>query len=224
MPEVTPPTDPQAGNVTDPQPPAGNNLPPEPQAGDGQETISLEEARKLRSESANLRKRLKELDAAHAELKTFKEQIEAAQLSETQKQELASKKLQEQFATLQKERDDLTSRYQEERINYAIQLQAVKQGLNPSAAVRLLNKDALEYDAAGNPTNLDKVFKATVEEYQMQPVGGVPTSGGATNPSRSQSSTPTPLTWDIISKMSAEEYRARRQEITQWMAANPAPR
>ncbi len=159
------------------------------------------------------------------QLKTFKEQIEASQLSEQQKQDLAAKKLQEQLATLQKERDDAISGRQQERLNYAIQIQATKQGLNPEAASRLLDRSTLEFDDAGNATNLDTAFKAMVKQFDLKPVAGAPTSGGTTNPSRSQTSAPQELSWEVIAELqkNPEEYNRRNAngEISRWIAGHP---
>src|SRR2546430_219131 len=76
-------TPPQAGDADTQslQPQAGTLSTSEPQAGEGtNETISLEEAKKLRSEAASLRKRLKAFEDAEAKAKE-------AQLSEQQKLE-----------------------------------------------------------------------------------------------------------------------------------------
>lgn len=188
----------------------------------GSETIVHDpEKKRLHEEAITAKKRAKEFEAQLAELRAFKEQVEDSQRSEQEKQALSAKKLQEQLATLQKERDDAISGRRDDRLNYAIQLQAIKHGLNPDASARLLDKSALEFDESGNPKNLDTVFKETVTPY-LKPVTQ-PTSGGATNPSGSQSSTQ-PLSHDIISKMTGDEYRARRAEIVQWLANNPMPR
>jgi hypothetical protein len=221
-------TDPQDATLsgTDPKPATGT---PATDATSGpattEPTIADLQAQVQRMEAA-LKKTNADAKAHRLEneqLKQFKEQIEASQLSEQEKQSLTTRKLQEQLATLQKERDDVISRHQEDRLNHAIQLHAIKQGLNPEAATRLLDKAALEFDEAGNPANLEAAFKAMVKQFDLKPQTPSPSSGGATNPPRSSSSAQ-PLSWDIISKMSAEEYRARRIEITQWMASNPMPR
>src|SRR5947209_5684008 len=65
--DTTTVAEPQAGEPTAPQPQAGNTTPTEPQAGESHNTaeqISLDEARKLRSEANNLRKRLKAFEDA----------------------------------------------------------------------------------------------------------------------------------------------------------------
>jgi hypothetical protein len=225
MNETTPPVDPQAGKAEDPQPQAGNNTAPEPQAGDGNETISLEEARKLRSEASNLRKRLKEFEASHNELKTFKEQTEASRLSDTEKQTLAQKKLEQQLAEHQSQNNELLRQLQETRINNEVFKQASKLNIiDIDAASKLIDASQIEYDDAGNPTNIDALLKDLVKQrswlVNKQPAQQT-SAGGATNPSRSQSSAPQALSWDVISAMTREEYAARGQEIQRWILQNP---
>jgi septal ring factor EnvC (AmiA/AmiB activator) len=123
------------------------------------------------------------------QLKQFKEQIEDSQRSEQDKRDLAARKLQEQLAALQKERDDALSLAQTTRVQSAIQVHAIQQGIDPKLATRLLDTSTLEFDeTTGNPTNLDTVFKAMVEEYKLTGKAAAPTSGGATNPPRSSGS------------------------------------
>jgi len=225
-----------AEDTTDPQDAMSTGTNPTPAMGTTTETDAISGTPQTESLDA-IKKELDALRAAlkkantdakghrlkNEELEKFKEQIEAAQLSDKEKQDLAAKKLQEQLATLQKERDDAISRHQEERLNHAIQLQAIKQGLNPEAATRLLDKAALEFDEAGNPTNLDKAFTAMVKQFDLKPVAGVPTSGGATNPPHSQSNIK-PLSHETIARMTREEYLARQAEIIQWKLDNPPAR
>jgi|GEM_PF-814003 len=202
MAEQTPPVDPQAGNAEDPQPQAGTNTTPEPQAGEG-ETISLEEAKKLRSESANLRKRLKELDAAHNELKTFKERTETEKLSDAEKREAASRKLEQQLAEHQSQNSALLRELQEARINNEVFKQASKLNIiDVDAASKLIDGSRIEYDDAGNPTNIDALLKDLVKQRSWL-VGKpqVQTSGGATNPSRSQTSGPQQITKEYVAQI-----------------------
>ena len=223
---ITPPVDPQAGKTEDPQPQAGNN-PPDPQAGDGEEKLSIEEAKKLRSESHNLRKRLKELDASNNELKAFKEQIEAEKLSAEEKQQLAHKKIEQQLADIQKEKESALKQVQALRVNNEVFKHGQRLNIvDLDAATKLIDTSQIEYDESGNPSNIEPLLKELVKERSWLVGRQQQTSGGATNPSRSQSAGQ-PLTWDIISEMSIKDpaqYRARRAEIQQWMANNPTPR
>lgn len=206
MPEetTTPQADPQAGDAEKLQPQAGaTTTTPEPQAGEGSETISLDEAKKLRSEASNLRKRLKELDAAHAELKTFREQTEAAKLSDQEKQALAQKKIEQQLAEYQAQNSDLLRQLQEARISNEVLKQSSKLNIiDLDAAGKLIDSSRIDYDESGNPTNIDSLLKELVKarpwlagKAQQQ------TSGGATNPPRSQTSGPQQITKEYVEQI-----------------------
>lgn len=188
---TTPPNDPQAGNSGDPQPQAGAITTPEPQAGDGNETISLEKARELRSESANLRKRLKEFEALNTELKTFKERTESEKLTDTEKREAAQKKLEQQLSEHQARNNELLRAYQDERLNSEVLRQASKLNIiDTDAAAKLIDASRIEYDESGRPTNVPELLKELAKERPWL-VGSTQrqqTSGGATNPSRGQTS------------------------------------
>lgn len=225
--QTTPPVNPQAGKTEDPQPQAGATTTPEPQAGES-ESISLDEARKLRSEASNLRKRLKELDSAHNELKTFKEQAETEKLSDVEKREAAHKKLEQQLAEHQNTNNTLLKQLQEARINNEVFKQASKLNIiDVDAASKLIDASRIEYDDAGSPTNVDALLKELAKARPW--LTGKPqtqTSGGATNPSRSQTSGPQEITkeyvqqvqqggkaaWDALSEQ--ERQRIRRFTAT----------
>lgn len=191
-----------------PQPQAGNT-PPEPQAGEGQ-NISLDEAKKLRSEAANLRKRLKAFEEADAKAKD-------AQLSEQER-------LQKQLADLQSQHDTATRTHQERIIGYEVRLQASQMGIvDPDAAAKLLDWSQIEYDDNGAPLNVSDLLKGLIKaKPYLAGSKPAPTSGGATNPPRSQSTAPKELSWQVISSMKPDEYNARRAEIQQWMLNNPS--
>ena len=208
--------DPQAGD-TDPQPQAG--VPStDPQAGESQtnDTISLDEAKKLRSEAANLRSRLRSTEAKAKELDDLKAKLEADKLSETEK-------LQKQLATLQSEHDNAIRAAQERTINYEVRLQAAQMGIvDPDAAARLLDWSQIEYDDNGAPTNVNDLLKNLLKtKSYLAGKAQVQTSGGATNPSRSTTTAPQALSWEAIGNMKPDEYNARRAEIQQWIATHP---
>lgn len=137
------------GTQADPgtQPPAGDstaqaaNESGEPSS--QPESISLEEARKLRSEASGLRKRLKELEdqqKARAD----------ADLSESERLTKRASDLERQLA----ERDQAL---QEHRVRSSTVGTAARLGFaDPEDAMRLLNHANLEFDAEGNPTNVEQ--------------------------------------------------------------------
>jgi len=174
--------DPQAGSGGNAPPPqAGETTPPEPQAGDGQETISLAEAKKLRSEAANLRERLKAADAKAKELDDLKAQLEAANLSDKEK-------LEKRLAKLQAEHEQAQRQLQERTIHYEVRLQAAAAGVNPKhldKVARLIDWAALEYDDEGQPTNVQALIAALLEdmpELKMPQAASAPTGGPPPKP------------------------------------------
>ncbi len=217
MPEPTTPATPQAGGTGDTSAQAATQTTPEPQAGDGQEPISLDEAKKLRSEANNLRKRLKAFEDAQA-------QAEAAKLTEQER-------LQKHATDLQAKYDADTNALTERIVRYEVERQASKLGIvDPDAAAKLIDWQSLEYDEDGTPTNAETLLKDLLKARPwlattQQSGRSAATSGGATNPSRSTaSSNANALSWDAISQMTSEQYNARRTEIQAWMAKNPPKR
>lgn len=205
MPEetTTPQADPQAGDA-EKQPQAGaTTTTPEPQAGEGSETISLDEARKLRSEASNLRKRLKEFEALNTELKTFREQTEAAKLSDQEKQALAQKKIEQQLSDFQSQNSDLLRQLQEARINNEVYKNASKLNIiDIDAASKLIDASRIDYDESGNPTNIDSLLKELVKARPwLAGKATQQTSGGATNPPRSQTSGPQQITKEYVEQV-----------------------
>lgn len=165
--------------------------------------------KKANAEAASHRHKANELDRLKAE-------TEAAKLSETEK-------LQKKLAELQSQHDNVTRQSQERIINYEVRLQAATMGIvDPDAAAKLLDWSAIEYNDDGSPTNIDDLLKklAKAKPYLVGKPAA-PTSGGATNPPRSQSSAPPPLSREAISRMTPDEYNARRAEVQAWLAANP---
>jgi hypothetical protein len=144
---------PQAGNAGDPQagtpaPQAGTD-PNTPQAGD--ESISVEEARRLRRENAAFR----------TELKKFQDEKKAADdanLSELDK-------LKRDHAEAAAERDRLKAQLQRSETEKTLALAARKLGIvDEDAAIRLLDWDALEFDPeTGKPKNAEAQLKALMQ-------------------------------------------------------------
>ena len=174
MPEDTTPTEVQATSVEDAPPaPAARTIPPDPQAGDGQEVISLEEARKLRRESQTLRKRLQGYEDAE------KAQQEA-QLSEHDR-------LSKRLADLQASHDAYVAQTQQRLVRYEVERQASKLGIiDPEAAAKLIDTSAFEQDEQGVPTNAEKLLKDLIKQ---KPYLAPPTEAPAES-SPAQTATP----------------------------------
>lgn len=135
---------PGAQAAPDTQPPAGDSSAQAADGDDGQsssESISLDEARKLRSENQTLRKRLKPLEEAE------------------QKRADADKTATERIAELER----LNAEHERERSDWqtreAVTRSATKLGfVDPVDAIALLDRSAIELDDNGAPKNIDKLL------------------------------------------------------------------
>ena len=193
-----------------------------PQAGtstkDGQAPVSQTTPTDHERIIAELRK---EQASNRAKLKKF-EDDEAAR---TQAQMTEQEKLQKQATDLQSKYDSDTSALTERIVRYEVERQAAKIGIiDPDAAAQLIDWDALEYDEDGTPKNADALLKDLLKSKPYLAGKTQASAGGATNPSRAQSNASGELSWDVITKMTAEQYNARRAEIQQWMMRNPMRR
>ncbi len=168
----------------------------------------------LRKENASHRVKAKELDE-------LKARLESEKLSE-------SEKLQKQLADYQARESDLTRQLQEHRVRSAVFAQASALSIiDVDAAAKLLDWSEIDYDGNGNPTNVDTLLKQLVKAKpylvnQQQQQRQAPTSGGATNPSRSTTTSPQALTKDYIAKLTPADYAAmtpeQKLEISRWIA------
>jgi len=149
MPEATTPAAAPAATTATPPAPAATITSPDALAADGNtELISLEEARKLRSEAQALRKRLKAFEDAEQAAKD-------AQLGEVERMAKERAALQEQY-------DNALLELQEARIFQAVAQNAGKHNfaIPHDMIVRLLNWDDIEFDeASGKPTNVHKLLE-----------------------------------------------------------------
>ncbi len=169
-----------------------------------------------------------DLSAKLKELEAFKAKVDAEKMSDDEKRQLERQTLEKQLAELQKEREAATRQTQKLRVTNEVFKHGQRLNIiDLDAADRLLDDSQIEYDDSGNPSNIEALLKTLVKERTwLVSKQQAQTSGGATNPSRSQTASQ-PLSWEIISEMSMKDpaqYRARRAEIQQWMASNPGPR
>lgn len=188
MPEETTSTsaNAQAANV---DPPAQAAIVPNAQAATDSEQITFEEARRLRSESVNLRKRLKSYEDAEEAAKT-------AALSEVEKANKRS-------ADLEKK----VQEYQKQLIAAQVKIAAQAKGIiDPDLAALAVEKQ-LEFGEDGMPSNLDKALDELVKakpyliskpaEQQTTPATTASTTNPpatpAMNPGRTNIASPTQL-------------------------------
>jgi hypothetical protein len=168
---------PSTGTVT--TPPAGAT-PTAPAAGvengdaDTEEPMSLEEARKLRRESNELRKRIKA-----AEDKTAAE--EDAKRTEAER-------LEKQNADLKAANAKLLEQMQERTVRLTTVEAAARLGFrNPEVAYKLLDIADIEFTDSGDPKNVEKLLKALLEKepYLAKPAGAGDFGGGNRGPTPS---------------------------------------
>ena len=162
--------------------------------------------KKTNAESASHRHKLKTFEDAQAK-------ADADKLSETEK-------LQKQLTDLQAARQaDI------ERLTAAeIRTKAVELGVAPQYLKRvatMLDREDLEIDEkTGMPTNLDKVLGTLLKEMPFLAGKAQATSGGATNPSRTQSSSVGEITRDnLVELMKPENFKdlseSQKQQVYQ---------
>ena len=139
-------------------PPAGDPADTSPQAGEShnQDTISLDEARKLRSEAANLRKREKEV---LAQLKAYQDKEQQTKDAELSELDLSKK----QLAQLQEQHEQLAAELYEARVFQDVGRLASKFNFMISsdtvARMLMLDEDKIEFEN-GKPTNIEKLLDA----------------------------------------------------------------
>ncbi len=145
----TPAGTPPAGDpVSTPAPGGPITTPAAPLAGDEQEQISLAEARKLRHEAQELRKRIKAYDDAQA-------QAEAAKLSETERQT-------KELADSIQRNEDLAAELMEAHMYQDIARLASKFNfiVSTDLIAKLIDLAEVEWDEeSGHPTNIEKLLE-----------------------------------------------------------------
>ena len=220
---------PQAGNPEASTPRTHDNSNSETPDGKTSAPLSLEDAldalKKERAEAARLRKKAQDYDA-------LLEEQANAKLSETEK-------LQKQLADLQRAREADTLAVQERVIRAEVRGAARDLGLNPELALKLIDLAAVDFNEAGDPTNISELLQEASRKYGLAPSQpsaptGAPTPGapasstrlqtqpylaaqsrGATNPGAGR--TVGAFTREQIARMSPREYAANQQAIYEAM-------
>lgn len=173
---------------------------------------ALKEIESYKAALAKANKEAKDHRLKANELDKLKAEIEASKLSETEK-------LQKQLADATKARDDALREKQDIQLSYAVTLQATKLNFaDPDDGMRYINRADLNDDLSNVGDLLKQVLK---DRPYLASKAAPPTSGGATNPPRSQTNRQE-LSWPLITAMKPEEYELRRVEIQQWMETHPA--
>jgi hypothetical protein len=116
-----------------------------------EERFDTEYVRKLRSEAAEYRKKLRDLEA---KVRTDEE----AKLSE-------SERLQKRLAELERQQSEWERDRQERTLQYEVKLAAAQLGIvDPDAAWRLLDLKEVDFDDDGKPKNVDVVLKKLIQQ------------------------------------------------------------
>ena len=187
MPESTTSGATPADTPVTPPAQAATTTSPDAQAADGNtESITREEARKLRSEAKALRERLKAFEDADAAAK-------AAQMTEQER-------LQQQQAELQAANEDLAAALMEMNVQSDIARYAGKLNFiidSPELLAQMLKWSEIEWDEeSGKPLNIEKLLeqlakaqpKLVQQQAQQQQMGTPATP--AMNPGRSTITAP----------------------------------
>lgn len=150
----------------------------EPNGNPGSEPMSLDEAKKLRSEANNLRRRL-------AEIETAAEAEKAAKLTDVERVAHERDQLKQQIEALRIEQQEY--RLAREIARHAPSLNLIDAD---AAQLMLLAGGEIEFDHDGKPANVGKLLDKLVAEKPYLVASNVrapqaPSAGGATNPGRS---------------------------------------
>lgn len=188
--QAAPETQPPAGNAealaadaqADPQPP---------------ETISLDEARKLRSEANSLRKRLRELEERDAA-------AEAAKLTETER-------IQRERDAMAKELADLKEAGRRQSIESAAIAAAARIGYaNPADAMAFIAPEDIQTGDDGMPTNIEALVAKVAKE---RPYLAPPKSAGSADVTASGARAASPRNFTRKQAADPVFYAANREAI-----------
>lgn len=182
----------------------------------GSTTPSTDTAKELE----RLQMALKRANAEAKENRLAREELEKIKEAQLSKEQL----LEKQYNELKQQHEEYTQVQTERAIKHEVTLEAAKLGVDPNVldkVARFLDWEEIDVDEGGKPTNIRALVEQLVKDIPGLRSKGAPTSGGATNPPRSQSTAPAQLSWEVIGNMKPDEYAARRPEIQAWIAANP---
>src|SRR5579859_5113852 len=140
-----------------PAAPATNNTPPAP-AADPAAAVANPEAKKYADEAAKYRNDLKAANARLAELEAAQKAAEDAKLS---KEQLLEKRL----AEYQTREAQATIAAQERILRAEVRAEAIKAGINPQLAARIIDFAAIESDENGDPKNIGELLTKAATEY-----------------------------------------------------------
>lgn len=165
------------------------------------------------------------------DLKKYKEKHEISKLSEKEQEEATRKSLEQQLAVAQSQYEAVKREAQSKETNAEIRIQATRLGFadEDDAVIFLARHESdIERDDNGSPINIKELLTDLLKSksYLKTPTQTrQSTSGGATNPPRSQTANVDneKITWDYIKRIQSDPKAfealpaARKHEITQFM-------
>jgi hypothetical protein len=154
----------QGGQQSKDQASAGTQADAAAGSGDdsGEDTLSPEEARKLRQEHRSLRTRLRKYEEAEEKAKRDGMTPE------------------DRVAAAEKDRDQTRDQLRRERVERQVLTVALaEKAVDPDAVVRLIDTEAIEYDADGKPTNVSTLVKDLLKSKPYLRTGGSSGRGSA---------------------------------------------
>ncbi len=170
------------------------------------------------------------------DLKKFKTQVEQEKMTEQERQQAATKALENRLAEQQRAYEDALRMNQEIRVEHSVAVSAGQLGFaDPSDGMRFIDRAAIDYDDNGVPTNIKDLLQDVLKSkpYLKAQMNGrpTPTSGGATNPPRSQTNGTLKenLTWEDVAQYTTNKAAfdklpmTEQKRISAWIA-NPANR
>jgi DNA polymerase III gamma/tau subunit len=216
-------------STTNPTPQAGDTTTSTPsQAGDTTTSTPSqadESHNKPPKSIEDLERMIAELRKENAGHRTKLKKFEDEERQRTEAQMSEQERLKKQYEELQAEHNDVLEAQFEQMIDREIERAAIKAGVKPNLLEKvgkLLDWEDIDIDEdSGTAKNIADLVGQLVKDMPELLGKVAPSSGGATNPSRSTSSAPKELTWEVISAMKPDEYAARRAEIQQFMLNNP---
>jgi myosin heavy subunit len=164
--------------------------------------------KKLRGEAATHRTKLRETEERMAKLEKKLAEEEKKKLSDSERTQVELQETKDELAKLQADLDQRSQLSREVQLEADVVKIAVLPDLgivDPDAAYKLLDRDALEFDdETGRATNIREVLDALVEErpYLVATGEKKPPKVGATNSERQKGKA---LTREDIARMTPDE-------------------
>lgn len=186
-----------------------------PQAGSSQSASQFKSLEEAEAAFQRLLKDKQEANSEAAETKRRLKQLEDAAKTEDQKRAEHLAELEAHASTFDQER-------QQWLVERAVLVAAPQAGINPALAMRLIDLADVKTNAKGEPNNIPELLAKAIADFKLQPgqSAGQPAlpNIGASNPSRSATTGVNALSWEVIGRMTPQEYEARRPEIQRWMS------